>query len=147
MHMMFRIGNITSMGENHRLFRVELTLNSDRIQEETFSDEEGWYRLGQVLLKMAHPWRSQRVYEILLEQETKESAETPIYHQLGYIKDDLGEYQESIRFLKKPIEIEERFIPLDHQNLANSYNNISSLYSEMDEYITIRKHAHLMNVP
>jgi hypothetical protein len=56
MHSVFRIGEITPMGENHRLVRVELTLTSDndpdlrrltdRIREETFPNVEGWYRLG-----------------------------------------------------------------------------------------------------
>jgi tetratricopeptide (TPR) repeat protein len=99
------------MDENHRLFQVELTLTSDNdkdlrrltdcIREETFPNSTGWYRLGQVLVKMGHPDIAQRVYEILLKQKTDENAKAPIYNQLGYIKDDLGEYQQAIRFYEK----------------------------------------------
>ena len=56
MHTVFRIDDIISMGENHRLFQVDLTLTTDndkdlhiltdRIREETFPDAVGWYRLG-----------------------------------------------------------------------------------------------------
>jgi tetratricopeptide (TPR) repeat protein len=108
MHTVFRIGEIKLMGENHRLFRVELKLTSDndpdlrvltdRIQAETFPDDKGWYRLGLVLLKMGQPEKAQQVYEILLEQATEKSVKAPIYHQLGKTKYDQGEYQEAITF-------------------------------------------------
>ena len=93
MHSIFRIQDIQPMGENGRLFRVELTLTSDndkdlhvltdRIREESFPDSEGWYRLGSVLGKMGQPQKAQQVYEMLLEQETEERRKAPIYHQLG----------------------------------------------------------------
>jgi hypothetical protein len=84
MHTVFRIGTITSLGEHHRLFRVELTLThdndqefrqlTDRIREETYPRVEGWYRLGLILLAMGQPDKAQRVYQLLLEQETEEKA-------------------------------------------------------------------------
>jgi tetratricopeptide (TPR) repeat protein len=144
MHTVFRIGNITPMGENHRLFRVELTLTSDndkdlrrltdRIREETFPDAEGWYRLGLVLLQMGQPQRAQRVYEILLEQETEESAKAPIYGQLGWVKYQEGEYHEAIRFYEKSLEISQKSLPPNHPHLASSYNNIGAVYFNMGDY-------------
>jgi hypothetical protein len=71
MHTVFRIGDIMPMpiGENHRLFQVELTLTSDNdkdlrrltdyIREASFPDHEGWYRLGTVLLKMGQSEKAQ----------------------------------------------------------------------------------------
>jgi tetratricopeptide (TPR) repeat protein len=144
MHTVFRIGNITPMGENHRLFRVELTLTSDndkdllqltdRIREESFPDSTGWYRLGEVLLQMGQPQRAQRVYEILLEQETEESAKAPIYHQLGWVKDEQGEYQEAIRFYEKALAIQQQSLPPNHPYLAASYNNIGAVHQNMGDY-------------
>ena len=108
------------MGGNGRLFRVELTLTSDndkdlhvltdRIREESFPNEEGWYRLGSVLRKMGQPQKAQQVYEILLEQETEESRKAPIYHQLGMMKDEQGEYQEAIAFYEKCLEIKKKIL-------------------------------------
>jgi tetratricopeptide (TPR) repeat protein len=144
MHTVFRIGNITPMGENRRLFRVELTLTADndedlrrltdRIREETFPNSTGWYRLSLVLLQMGQPQRAQRVYEILLEQETEESAKAHIYGQLGSVKYQEGEYQEAIRFYEKSIQIEEKHKPINHQNLANSYLGIGAVYHNMGDY-------------
>jgi tetratricopeptide (TPR) repeat protein len=144
MHTVFYIGEITPMGENHRLFRVELILTSDndpdlrvltdRIREETFPNSSGWYRLGLVLLKMGQPEKAQQVYEILLEQETEESAKAPIYNQLGLIKNRQGEYQEAITFYEKALEIHKRTHPPNHPNLGGSYNNIGGVYYNMSDY-------------
>ncbi len=111
MHTVFRIGDTTPLGENYRLFQVELTLTcdndkdlcvlTDRIREETFPNSRGWYRLGLVLLDMGQSEKAQQVYEILLEQATEESGRAPIYHYLGIIKYNQGEYQEAITFYEK----------------------------------------------
>jgi tetratricopeptide (TPR) repeat protein len=121
MHTVFRIVDITPTGENHQLFRVDLTLTSENdedlrrltvcMREETFPDDEGWFRLGLVLLKMGQPGKAQQVYEILLEQATDESAKAPLHNQLRLIKDILGEYQEANTFYKTSLEISKKNAP------------------------------------
>jgi tetratricopeptide (TPR) repeat protein len=144
MNTVFRIRDIKSMSENHRLFEVELTLTTDDdkdlrvltdcIREETFPNSEGWFRLGLVLLQMGQPKKAQQVYEILLEQATDESEKAPIYNQLGRVKHNQGEYQEAITFYEKSIEIKEKTLPPNHPKLAHSYNNISIVYQKMGDY-------------
>jgi tetratricopeptide (TPR) repeat protein len=144
MHTVFRIGNIIPKAKNPRLFRVELTLTADndkdlrrltdRIREVTFPDSTGWYRLGLVLLKMGQPQRAQQVYEILLEQRTEESAKAPIYHQLGLVKYERGEYQAAIRFYEKDLEINQKSLPPNHPDLASSYLGIGNVYQNMGDY-------------
>jgi tetratricopeptide (TPR) repeat protein len=144
MHTVFHIRDIKPMGENHRLFQVDLTLTSDndkdlrvltdRIREETLPDSEGWYRLGAVLYKMGQRKKAQQVYEILLEQATKESDKAPIYGQLGLFKYNQGEYQEAITFHEKSIEIYKKTLPPNHPDLIKYYNNIGNVYDEMGEY-------------
>jgi tetratricopeptide (TPR) repeat protein len=144
MHTIFRIGDITFMDENNRLFRAELTLTSDsdkdlrrltdHIREETFPKQEGWFRLGFVLLKMGQLEKAQQVYETLLKQETEESVKVAIYNQLGMVKGSLGEYQEAITFFEKSLEIAEKNLPSDHPDLASSHNNIGVVYQNMGNY-------------
>jgi hypothetical protein len=103
MHTVFRIGKIQSMGGNPRLFQVDLTLTGeddkdlqvlmDRIREETDPDDEGWFRLGEVLRRMGQFDTSQQVYEVLLDQTTDESEKAPIYGQIALTKDSQGEYE------------------------------------------------------
>jgi tetratricopeptide (TPR) repeat protein len=144
MHTVFRIGDIKPMGKNHRLFEVELTLTSDndndlrvltdRIQEETFPDEEGWYRLGKLLLTLGQPEKAEQVYEILLKQTTDESKTGSIYRLLGWAKDVQAEYQEAITFYEKSIKIYKKTLPPNHPDLAASYNGIGLVYDSMGDY-------------
>jgi tetratricopeptide (TPR) repeat protein len=144
MHTVFRIGKIQSMGENPRLFQVDLTLTGeddkdlrilmDRIREETFPDEEGWYRLGLVLHKMGQFDKSLQVYEALLNQTTDESARARIYHQIAYAKDEQGEYEEAITFYGKSLEIYKKTLPPNHLSFAGTYNNIGMVYDKMVDY-------------
>ena len=73
--------------------------------------------------------KTQQVYEIILEQETEESAKAPIYHVLGLMKNE-----QAIAYYEKSIEIEEKQSPRRDQNLAHPYNNIGSVYTQIGQY-------------
>jgi tetratricopeptide (TPR) repeat protein len=145
MHTVFRIGKIQSMGENPRLFQVDLTLTdeddkdlkvlTDRIREETYLDAEGWFRLGEVLRKMGRFDKSQQVYAALFDQTTDESAKAPIYYQIASVKYEQGEYEEAIKFYGKTIEIYKKTLPPNHLRFANTYNNIGRVYFNMGDYL------------
>jgi tetratricopeptide (TPR) repeat protein len=144
MHTIFRINDIKPTGENNRLFEVNLTLTgdndqdlrvlTDRIREETFPDNEGWYRLGLVLLEMGQSDKAQEVYEVLLEQTTDESEKAPIYGCLGIMRFKQREYQEAITFYEKALVIQQQSLPPNHPDLAKSYLNIGSVYGSMGDY-------------
>jgi tetratricopeptide (TPR) repeat protein len=144
MHTVFRIGEITSMDEKNRLFQVELTLTSDNdkdlckltdyIQKNTYWSEEGWYRLGSVLLKMGQFEQAQQVYEILLGQTTSESEKGRFYHQLGLAKNDRGEYKEALVLYENALAIYNRTLSPKDLNLAKCYNNIGLVHYNMDDY-------------
>jgi tetratricopeptide (TPR) repeat protein len=144
MHTVFRIGKIQSMGENPRLFQVDLTLTGeddkdlqvlmDRIREETFPDQEGWYRLGMMLRRMGRFDKSQQVYEALLDQTTNESEKAPIYHQIAWTKYERGEYEEAITFYEKSLDIKQKTLPPNDLSFASTYNNIGMVYDTMGDY-------------
>ncbi|CAF0976087.1 unnamed protein product [Adineta steineri] len=144
MHTIFRIGDIKLIGGNSHLYKVSLTLTSDndqdlrnltqRIRQETFPDEEGWYRLGLLLIKMGQFTKAQEIYQVLLYQTKNESDKASIYHQLGLIKYNQGEYQEALIFNKKSLAIEQQSLPFNHPDLASSCNNIGNVYESMGEY-------------
>jgi tetratricopeptide (TPR) repeat protein len=144
MHTVFRIGQIKSMGENPRLFQVDLTLTGeddkdlrvlmDRIREETFRNSRGWYRLGLVLRKMGRFDKSQQVYEALLDQTTDESEKAPIYGQIAAAKYEQGEREEAITFYDKAVATFKKILPPNHLNFATTYNNIGVVYGELGDY-------------
>ncbi|CAF1095706.1 unnamed protein product [Adineta steineri] len=144
MHTIFRIGDIKSMDENNHVYTVNLTLTNDndqdlrtltdRIRQDTFPDVEGWYRLGLLLDQMGEFNKAQEVFEILLHQRTDESDKASVYHQLGKIKYNQGEYSEALTYYEKSLAIKQKIFPSNHLNLAHSYNNIGLVYDNMGDY-------------
>jgi tetratricopeptide (TPR) repeat protein len=144
MHSVFRIGQVKQIDGNNRLYQVELTLTSDsdpqlhalteRIREETYPGEEGWYRLGQVLIKLGEFNKAQQVYDVLLSQTSNAFGNPGIYFQLGWIKSNQGEYEKAIAYYENLLEINERTLSLNHSQLASSYNNIGLAYNKMGKY-------------
>ncbi|CAF1432297.1 unnamed protein product [Adineta steineri] len=144
MHTVFRIGDIQPMYGNNNLYQVNLTLTndndedlrtlSDLIRQDTFPDKEGWYRLGLLLIKMGQCNKAQEVYEVLLNQTTNESDKEHIYHQLGRIKSNQGEYSEALTYHETALAIRQQFLPPSHPDLGMSYNNIGLVYYNMGDY-------------
>ncbi|CAF0950346.1 unnamed protein product [Adineta steineri] len=144
MHTIFRIGDIKPMGGNNRLYQVNLTLTNDNdqdlrtltdcIRQETFPDSTGWHRIGLLLIKMGQFIKAQEVFEILLHQTTNESDKAPIYYQLGWVKDNQGEYQEALLSHEKALIIRQQLLPSNHPDLGDSYNRIGNVYNSMRDY-------------
>ncbi|CAF0760267.1 unnamed protein product [Adineta steineri] len=144
MHSVFRIQDIKQIGENDRLHEVNLVLTADNdpelsrltdhIRKESRPDEEGWYRLGSVLRKMGQLDKAEDIYQILLDQTKDDKNKSDIYHQLGYIKDDQGKYQEALTFYEKSLNIRQKTLLSNHPDLASSYNNIGLVHYRMSNY-------------
>jgi tetratricopeptide (TPR) repeat protein len=144
MHTVFRICEIKSINKSYHLFQVELILTSDNdkdlrvitdcIQEATFPDAKGWYRLGLLLLKMSQWDKAQQIYEIMLEQTIDKSERGHIYHLLGWVKYNQREYKQAITFYEKALEIYKKTLSPTSLRLDDCYNNIGLVYDEMGEY-------------
>jgi tetratricopeptide (TPR) repeat protein len=144
MHTVFRIRDIKRMGENQRLFQVDLTLTSDndedlrvlskRIQEDIDPDSKEWYRLGKLLLKIGQFDKAQQVYEVLLDQATNDIDKALSYHHIAWAKYGKGEYKEALSYYEKALEIRQQSLPPNHVDLAKSYNCIGNVYYSMGQY-------------
>ncbi|CAF3681272.1 unnamed protein product [Rotaria socialis] len=142
LHTIFRVVEIKQTAKNSRLWEVQLTITDDndpqlstvtkRINEEI--DGRGWYRMGQLMLKVRHFDEAERLYNELLENASTDSDRAYIYHQLGWLKDDQGKYLEAVKFYEKYLEIKRETLPQDDASLAPTYNNIGTVYNNMDDY-------------
>ncbi|UJR23096.1 hypothetical protein I4U23_026119 [Adineta vaga] len=149
MHSVFRIQDIKQMGGNNKLFEVSLTLTSDsdkelhalteRIREESFPNSEGWYRLGLVLSKLGQNEKAEEIYEMLLDQATKENEKERIYHRLGSIKDNQGEYEEAIKFYQKSLAIKEKTLSPQDPDSVMDQSNSNELFNESLSFIGVEK--------
>ena len=68
--------------------------------------------------------------KVLLEQTTDEDEQAHLYHMLGLIKDDQGEYEEAIEFYEKSLEIEQKTLPPNHPDLATFLKYFGSVYDQ-----------------
>ncbi|CAF4259533.1 unnamed protein product, partial [Rotaria sordida] len=103
MHTIFRIGEVRKLDDNRALYQVDLKLTSDddqqlrqladRIRQET-SGSTGWHRLGRLLLKIGQFHKAEELYTALLEEASNDNDEAHIYHMLGMMKNDKGQYTE-----------------------------------------------------
>ncbi|CAF1237974.1 unnamed protein product [Adineta steineri] len=144
MHSVFRIQDIKQMGGNNRLYEVNLVLTADSdpelnrlteyIREESYPDSEGWYRLGLVLWKMGQFDKAEDIYQVLLDQRRNDRDKATIYGQLGIIQDDLGKYEEALRFYEKALAIRHKTLSPNDPDLAASYNNIGVVHKQMSNY-------------
>ncbi|CAF3593102.1 unnamed protein product [Adineta steineri] len=144
MHSVFRVQDIKQMGESNRLYEVILTFTADNdpelsrltdyIRKESYSDTEGWNRLGMVLRKMGQFDKAEDIYHALLDQTNDDKNRVPIYHQLGLIKHDQGKYEEALVLYEKSLTINQKTLPSNHPDLASSYNNIGVVYKNIGNY-------------
>ncbi|CAF1158498.1 unnamed protein product [Adineta steineri] len=143
MHTVFRVGEIEKMDNENELYQVKLQLTSDddqqlrvltdRIREET-GGGNGWEALGNLLLTIGQFNKAEELYNVLLEQTSDENEKALYYHQLGYVKDDQGDYKKAIRYYEQALEIYQKALPSNHRHLATLFNNIGSVYYQMGEY-------------
>ena len=143
MHTVFRIDTIHQMDEigGHVQVHLILTVDEDKQLNDLMKqlDDEvgasnGWERMGRLLLEVGQPEKAEELYHTLLEQTSDQGRQGHYYHQLGYIKNEQGDYQEAVSFYKRALEIEEKSLPANHPDLATSYNNIGWVYYNMGEY-------------
>ncbi|CAF1237912.1 unnamed protein product [Adineta steineri] len=144
MHSVFRVQDIQQMGENNRLYEVnlkptvdsdpELSSLTDYIRQESYPDKEGWFRLGLILIKIGHFDKAKGICQVLLDQTNEDKNKAPIYHLLGLIKDDQGKYEEALTLYKKSLAIYQKILPPNYRYLAMSYNNIGKVHAKMGNY-------------
>ncbi|CAF3101797.1 unnamed protein product, partial [Rotaria socialis] len=142
MHTVFRVGEIKQTTENSRLWEVQLTITDESdpqlsaltncIKEEI--DGTRWHRMGKLMLKVGHFDQAEELYNELLENSSNDTDRAHIYHQLGILKNDQGQYQAAVTFYEKSLEIKRKALPEDDVSLADTYGNIGIVYKNMGEY-------------
>ncbi|CAF1983054.1 unnamed protein product [Rotaria magnacalcarata] len=94
----------------------------------------GWYRMGQLMLKVGHFNQAEELNQELLKNASADSDRANIYRQLGWLKDQQGKYQEAANIYEISLEVERNTLPEDYASLATTYGNIGRMYDNMGEY-------------
>ncbi|CAF4593457.1 unnamed protein product [Rotaria sp. Silwood2] len=144
-HTIFRIDGIEQIPDEHtnRLWQVHLTLAGNQDDDfnkltahlrEEISEETGWARLGDILIKLDEPAKAEHLYQILLEQGSSDEDQAEYNNQLGTVYYRMGEYSKALSSYERSLEIRKIALPPNHPDLAASYEGIGLVYYNMAEY-------------
>lgn len=143
MHTVFRINRLSKVDGQNELYRVELQLTADNdeqlckltefVRKDVVGDN-GWERLGNLLLRICQFSKAEDLYKMLIEQTSNELSKANYYNQLGYIKSQQGDYETALDYHKKGLAIKEKKLSPNHRSVAKTYNNIGAVYHKMKEY-------------
>ena len=114
MNSIFRIGQVSQIEDNTRLFEIQLTLTdkndevlqglTDTIRHE-LSGSTGWHRLARLLIRSGDVDRAEKLYKLLLERSNQDDERELSFlnNQLGWLKQSQGECSETLEYYKKKI--------------------------------------------
>ena len=143
MHTVFRIDDIQKLASNHPVYQVDLAHTADDDQhlrqltkriEKEISGSKDWQRLGSLLLKIGQLSAAANFYIELLQQTTDDRDRAYICHQIGWVKQHQGKYQEAALFYEKSLEIGRTIFQDEDPSLAPTYSNIGLMYHSMGNY-------------
>ncbi len=79
---------------------------------------------------------AEKYYHYILNQLPKDDVDiTRCYHALGEITQKKEDYDLSLKWYNKSLEIDKQILDIDDPNLATSYNSIAVVYSKKCDYI------------
>ena len=67
--------------------------------------------MGNMLLKIGQFDKAEELYGVLLEQTSDEGEKALYYNNLGYVKNDQGDYKKAIWYYEKSLEIRQKPLP------------------------------------
>lgn len=79
--------------------------------DEIRAEDQGWYRLGSMLLKIGLLDKAREVYKALLNQTHDYFEKERIYNRQGTTHDDKGYHQEAISFYEGALAMYEKIQP------------------------------------
>lgn len=142
MNSVFRIGEVTNLNKNDKLWQIDLTLTSDDDEDLRLLTNEiekevqggtGWQSLGKLLIQVGQVDKAEELYRTLLKQKATTREKAIYYHQLGCIKDQQANYPKALAFYERALTLKKEIFAENDPELATSYNNIGLVYSKMAE--------------
>ncbi|CAF1531608.1 unnamed protein product [Rotaria magnacalcarata] len=142
MNTVFRVGDIKQSAQNNLVWEVQLTLTDDNDPQladlidymKVKIDGTEWHRIGQLMLNVDHFYQAEILYNQLLSNASSDSDRSYIYHMLGWLKDDQGQFKDAASFYEQSLAIKQKSLKEDDPSLADAYNDLGVLYNSMGDY-------------
>ncbi|CAF1674772.1 unnamed protein product [Rotaria magnacalcarata] len=168
----FRLSEIShdqlSLSANATMSIIRMTLCSDHdndlkqlydhMKNEYDREETNLLSLGGVTYRMGKFDLAEKYYRRWLsELPSNDPSLSAMYQRLGMVADDKGEYDTSLEWYQKSLEIDMRTHPSDHVNIGGTHNNIGGVHQKkgdrsraLESYnraVSLFKQAHDENHP
>ncbi|CAF1449293.1 unnamed protein product [Adineta ricciae] len=144
MHSVFHIHDIKSIGTDRPIYEVDLSLTSasdkeltvlaDHFRPTGFLSVNSWFDLGNLLIQLHHTDKAEEICYSLLSNASEDEDLGDLYHHLGIILHQKGEFSEAIKYYDRSVAIQENLQPFDRSSLATSYNSIGRVYHDTGDY-------------
>lgn len=144
MHSIFRIGNTQQVdNSNDRLWIIELILTNDQDKqlnqltqfiENEFKESQGWFRLCQLMIKIAHFTKAEELCYKLFEENDNKNEKADIFNLLGMIKYCQGQYEEAIMFYRGSISLLKDIQSLNDSKWAYIFINLGQVFHRIGNY-------------
>lgn len=90
---------------------------------------------------------AEKIYHRLLKELPQDDPSLPdSYYSLGSVMEDNGDYQSSLEWLHKSLEIRLRTDPSDYIDIGNSYNcigNVCNQQGDSNQALECRRHRYI----
>ena len=101
----------------------------DHMKKQYHKEETNLLSLGDVIRNMGKFDLAEKYYRRLLsELPSNDPSLSCLYQRLGMVADDKGEYDKSLEWYQKSLEIDMRTCPSDHVNIGITHNSIGAVH-------------------
>ena len=147
--VLFMIGSIFRLvhidHDSDDIWNIQLMLCSNKDQQlQTFIQdkknkldliESDFLSFGFVLEDMSRLNDAETYYNYVVNQLCKDQEDaTRCYHALGEVTQKKGDYESSLKWYNKSLEIDLCTLETDNPNIAITYNSIAVVYSKKGDY-------------
>ncbi|UJR38507.1 hypothetical protein I4U23_031174 [Adineta vaga] len=98
---------------------------TESMRQETFPTEKGWYRLGNLLMKLG-------LFDIILYSMDADYEKASIYRIFGMINNGEGKFDEAIESFGKSVDIFQKFLSPSDRRFALPCNGLGIAYINLE---------------
>ncbi|CAF3743183.1 unnamed protein product [Rotaria sordida] len=148
--VIFMVGSIFRLDSiqcnNEKIWNIRMILCSDddhqlqtlfqHMKNELGTEQTNPLVFGHVIRKMGKLDDAEKYYRCFLDQFSYDDLNIAhCYHALGLVADDKGDYESSLIWYNKSLEMFMRTLKSNDPNIATSYNSIAIVYQRKGDYI------------
>ncbi|CAF1063376.1 unnamed protein product [Didymodactylos carnosus] len=113
---------------------IELSMLTNHIKRE-LGESNNLNTLGTLLITMGENSKAKQYFQMLLDDTSLDQiAHASVYHNIGLVHDNQGDYEKALKSYEKSLEIKLISLPPNHPDIAATYNNMGLVHKNQGDY-------------